>query len=1223
MIGGNRLNKKGYSDNKPYIHRRKNSSVFLILLLVISNFFFIPELNAKAEGQTTQELTKSEILDVSFGGAFSTEKGYTNPTGEIMDGELTRRSGNETIDQGKVILNGDRDGINFQPRDTISDSNTIERPVIIETEFNLDSNPKHFDTLIAVGGNLWVRFVSETTIEYGFDVNSNGSWSTHKETIKAPSLNEDHTFAIAYIPTDEGAEMRAFLDGIELPTVSSTAGGVTWNNNVEYEIGFGNDIHPAGLDRGLEGFLSRVVLTSFEGDFDPSLLKTMTLSSVDKSLAVYAQGAIENGIYSPSDDEISKGELIIEGGEISGLGRLLMSGNESFIQYTPEKSFVSNEAISESVITEIIADVEAITTGTTMIDIGGAITVQKSKSNESFEILVNDQIETTVNVKEHLQDNYVQLSLVYEKMDEGNAEVSLWIGKSQVGESLVLSESPKMKHNSIFYAGTNVSSGKGLMGEVYGLAFASMTGEFKTSFLSLQGGPCIIPTDLEPGYQINITENECQAALAAKASLVRPTPKQVTWQQYEQTAFIHYGINTYYGVEWGDLWVHDDPTMFNPTDLNTDQWAKTLKDSGFKMAVLTVKHHDGFALYPTRYTDFSVASSPWKDGNGDVLRDFTESMHKHGIKVGVYLSPADHGAYRDGIFANGSERSMRTIPTLVEGDDRIGKQNLPTLELPATDYGEMFLNQLYEVLTEYGEVDEIWFDGAQGNIPGNKEEKYDWDSYYELINELAPNAVIAVTGPDVRWVGNESGWARENEWSVLGATMMDDGRQAYYPSFSSPDLGSRKALTDAAANGMNYLTWWPSEVDVSIRPGWFYHDNQQPKSIDQLRNIYYESIARNSVLLLNIPPDKRGQFAESDVERLKEWHQSIKLDFAINHAKNAVIKGENGKKGSDPSVVSDGNYDTSWESASTQPSSLTFQFNEEKEVERIVLQENINHGQQVESFAIDVLNSSGEWEEIYKNESIGYKRIVVLPKLVKGQEFRVRILQSRGNVHISEIGFYQTGLENEKVDVTELEELIVEAKTISNEEGVYTEDSFALLEAAIKEAEEALGTIETEDELVAALEALQKAINGLEEAETPKEPENLATQLEALILQAKQVINENTFTKKSLNTLEKAIMRSEKSLNPPKNDKKLRKEMEELQDALDNLVVIDVIELEALLIEAEALTTEEGNYTKKSFKELQHAIRDAEKELEQMKSEKEIDTALEALQAAIDGLVKK
>lgn len=985
------------------------------MILVVSSFMFFPN-NSSAQSSS------EEILDVGFGGSFSTETGYTNSTGEIMDGSLSRRTGDEKIEEGSVYLKGNKDGIDYKPRISLG-SDTVDKALVVETEFRPDSNQESFNTLLSIGGNIYVRYTSDSTLEYGFDVNKNGKWNTVKQSVDAPTADESHSIALVYKPTDKGANMSLYLDGKELPSLTSKEGKPNFANT-EQMIGFGNEVHPQGLERGLQGSISTVIVTNFNGAFNPSLLKTMDLTSVDQKLLIRGGGKLEGSTYSPSEDEVVSGTLKIDGGEKTGLGRINMRGDGSVIKYTPD-NIQGDNVLSENYVTEILAESSVVKPGTVFMDILGAVTVRGAADSQSLEVLVGNQVKDTIDISQELNNDYLHLSVVYKDIGNDEASVNIWVGEKQIGETITLSTLPKTDRNSIVFAGAaGDDAGNSLAGEVYGVAFSTLEGNFSADVLGLLGGPCTIPTDVEPGYQINIEPNECPEALAKKASLVRPKPKQVTWQQYEQTAFIHYGINTYYGVEWGGF--NLDPNKFQPTDLDTDQWARTLKESGFKMAVITVKHHDGFALYPSRYTDFDVASSSWRDGKGDVLREFVDSMRKYGLKVGVYLSPADHNAYSEGIYANGSSQSTRTIPTLVEDDDRKGDNSLSTFELPATDYGEMFLNQLYEVLTEYGPIDEVWFDGAQGNIPGDAVEKYDWDSYYKLINSLQPQAVVAVTGNDVRWVGNESGFARENEWSVLGATTGANGRQSYYPSFKSPDLGSRSALSDAAANGMDYLTWWPAEVDVSIRPGWFYHDNQQPKSLNKLRDIYYNSVARNSVLLLNVPPNKEGKFAQQDVDRLKEWHQSIKRDFAINHASDAKITARNGAKGSNPDLVSDEDYDTSWQ-AGTESNSITFYFGKEAKVNRVVLQEDINQGQQVESFAIDVLQSNGDWEEVYTNKVIGYKRIATLSEEITGKKFRVRILKSRGPVHLAEIGFYQTLPESEVLPPI----LEVKNKTIS------------------------------------------------------------------------------------------------------------------------------------------------------------------------------------------------
>ncbi|WHX26109.1 alpha-L-fucosidase [Virgibacillus halodenitrificans] len=999
--------------------RRRGWSILFVCMLLLPSFPFSPNVSQAA----TQN---SDLLDIAFGGAFSSDAGYTNSTGELMDGNVTRRTGMEDISNGSVQLNGGRDGVDFNPRVDIG-TDTVDMPLIVETVFNPEQEAKNLNTLLSVGGNMYVRYTDSQTIEYGFEVNNNGHWSSVKETIPAPKAGEDHSLALFYEPTSKGATMQVFLDGRALPAVTSENGGAPMAN-VDNAIGFGNEVHKGGLNRGFKGTISRAVVTSYEGDFDPSLLKTMNLSQVNRSLLVFGTGSLDESIYTASEDEVTKGDVKIIDGEITGTGRINLNGENSQIVFETTDPLAKDGVLEGNYIAEILAESSAVEPGVTLIDLAGALTIRRSMEGEAIDILVEGQQKQSIDISGKLNKDHLHLSLIYTKNKENEYVVTVMLGDQQLGDKLILTEELSVNRDSVIFAGDGADAdGKRLTGEVYGVAFSSLEGKFGNDFLGLLGGPCTVPADLEPSNRIEINANECSYALAEKASLVRPKPKQVKWQQYEQTAFIHYGINTYYGVEWGGF--NLDPNMFQPTDLDTDQWARTLKESGFKMAVITVKHHDGFTLYPSRYTDFGVGSSSWKNGNGDVLREFVDSMRKYGLKVGVYLSPADHQAYSDGIFANGSERQTRNIPTLVEGDDRIGDTTLPTFELAATDYGEMLLNQLYEVLTEYGQIDEVWFDGAQGNIPGNAVENYDWDSYYELINSLQPEAVVAVTGHDVRWVGNESGFARENEWSVLGAGIGENGRQYYYPSFKSPDLGSRKALTEAAANGMDYLTWWPAEVDVSIRPGWFYHDNQQPKSVDQLRNIYYNSVARNSVLLLNIPPNKDGKFAEQDVERLKEWHKSIKRDFAINHAEEAVITAENGDEDTDPTNVTDSDYDTDWKSATKDAGSMIFTFDKEVEVDRIVLQENIHHGQQVESFAIEAF-IDGEWKKIHENNAIGYKRIVSLPETVSSTKYRVQILKSRGVYHFSEIGLYQTLPEGKAMVDLEGQDSVVAGDTL-------------------------------------------------------------------------------------------------------------------------------------------------------------------------------------------------
>ncbi|NCD14482.1 MAG: alpha-1,3/4-fucosidase, partial [Bacteroidia bacterium] len=332
------------------------------------------------------------------------------------------------------------------------------------------------------------------------------------------------------------------------------------------------------------------------------------------------------------------------------------------------------------------------------------------------------------------------------------------------------------------------------------------------------------------------------------AAYIVPTPQQYAWQQLELTAFIHFGMNTFTGREWGDG--TEDPALFLPTDFNAEQWVVALKQAGFKMVILTAKHHDGFCLWPTQTTAHSVAASPWRNGQGDVVREVKEACDKHEMKFGIYLSPWDRNAASYG---------------------------------NKTKYNNLYTSQLTELLTQYGEIHEIWFDGANGEGPNGRVQEYDWSRFYHVIDSLQPKAVKAIMGDDVRWVGNEEGLGRETEWSVtplnpdINESILSENERLNLSPTTS-DLGSRELITDAKT-----LYWYPSEVDVSIRPGWFYHEDEddQVKSLQELAEIYFRSVGMNSVLLLNVPPDKRGRLHDTDVERLRQfgnWISSIFQD---------------------------------------------------------------------------------------------------------------------------------------------------------------------------------------------------------------------------------------------------------------------------------------------------------------------------------------------------------
>ncbi|MDD4778430.1 MAG: alpha-L-fucosidase [Fermentimonas sp.] len=432
------------------------------------------------------------------------------------------------------------------------------------------------------------------------------------------------------------------------------------------------------------------------------------------------------------------------------------------------------------------------------------------------------------------------------------------------------------------------------------------------------------------------------------AAYVIPTQSQYEWQQLELTAFIHFGINTFTGKEWGEG--NEDPEQFNPTDFDAEQWVTTLQNAGFKMIILTAKHHDGFCLWPTKTTSYSVESSSWRNGNGDVVREVRDACEKYNMKFGVYLSPWDRNAESYG-------------------------------DSPA--YNEFFIKQLTELLTNYGDIHEVWFDGANGEGPNGKVQEYNWLRFYHVIDSLQPAAVKAIMGNDIRWVGNETGLGRETEWSVTplqpgisDAIINENIRLNISPT--SDDLGSRDLIEES-----NTVYWYPTEVDVSIRPGWFYHEkeDQQVKTLNELVDIYYQSVGMNSVLLLNVPPDRRGRIHEIDAERLRQFGIYISNTFSDDK-------------------LTDG--DVSWKARSGD--SREYNVLPSESINTIMVQEDIKKGQRVENFIVEGFINN-EWKVLTKATTIGYKRLLRLPD-TDATKLRLTITGTRDIANIHKFGAY-------------------------------------------------------------------------------------------------------------------------------------------------------------------------------------------------------------------------
>ena len=506
-----------------------------------------------------------------------------------------------------------------------------------------------------------------------------------------------------------------------------------------------------------------------------------------------------------------------------------------------------------------------------------------------------------------------------------------------------------------------------------------------------------------------ITAQDTDASIDEKAAKILPRPNQSAWMRLERTFFIHFGPNTFRGVEWGDG--KEDPSIFNPTQLDADQWMKAVKDGGGKMVILVCKHHDGFVLWPTRYTDHSVAASPWRSGRGNLVREVADAAHKYGIELGVYLSPADLYQLRTnpknpaGYYGDGSPKLASTIPTnpaSFKSDPSQGRRpaaGFQSFNYQVDDYNRYFLNELYELLTEYGPIREVWFDGA--NPDPSVPEIYDYNAWYDLIRKLQPNAVIAVKGPDVRWVGNESGVGRTTEWSVIPLSRPPE--QFTWPDMTGADLASRSKLLPG-----DYLWWYPAEVNEPILYGWFWHPRKYVRTAADLIEIYYNSVGRNGNMLLNLSPDTRGLIPDNQLAHLRLMSRVIAQTFENNLATGGRLRADTSSQSHPSAEALDGDLDTWWEAArGTRAAVLTLTLPEPRTFDVVSLQEAVDlRGQRIEHFFVDIWERDG-WKQVDEQTTVGHKRLLRWSTPVTTDRVRIRIPSARLEPTLAEIGLFK------------------------------------------------------------------------------------------------------------------------------------------------------------------------------------------------------------------------
>ena len=451
-----------------------------------------------------------------------------------------------------------------------------------------------------------------------------------------------------------------------------------------------------------------------------------------------------------------------------------------------------------------------------------------------------------------------------------------------------------------------------------------------------------------------------------------PSKAQLDYHKEELAAFIHYGMNTYTNSEWGHG--NEDPKNFNPTNLDTDQWIRTLKETGFKRTIMVVKHHDGFVIYPSKYTNHTVAASPWKDGKGDLLEEISKSATKYDMNMGVYLSPWD---------VNSPKYKVAT----------------------QKEYNEYYLNQLKEILgnPKYGNKGkfiEIWMDGARGS--GAQKVTYTFDEWFKYIKEAEGDIAIFSAEPtSVRWIGNERGIAGDPVWHKVKKANITENVKNEYLNHGDPD-------------GDMYSV---GEADVSIRSGWFYHDNQQPKSLKELMDIYFKSVGRGTPLLLNIPPNKEGKFADADVERLKEFKATLDQMYATDFAKGATVTASSTRQNHlyKESHLTDGKDDTSWAlSNDATTGSFTVDLGQKRRFDVVELKEDIAKGQRISGFKIEV-ETNGRWVPYGEGSTVGYRRLIQ-GQPVEAQKIRVTITGSQATPILTNFSVYKTPSTIEKND---------------------------------------------------------------------------------------------------------------------------------------------------------------------------------------------------------------
>ncbi len=913
-------------------------------------------------------------LEINFDGSLSGTT-YTLGAGEIDSTGTFGSSGAATVSGGSADLGGVTDGFQFDPTSigTLTDLNWVA-----ETVVSFDAFGGGQLTIIDVQGDTDIRINNPgNAIEAVYwDGSSSQAVSTTLPTTGIPIH-----FALAW--DAEASALTAYIDGAIIGTIDNNVFAVPDANNVSFGYLGRNSLE----GRGINGQLDAV---SFASSASPIQVEDFLLLPEPSAFALI------NGDFEAQSGsgEVQEVDGWFESSNLDYHEWVNVAPNNS-AEYPTGQGNTLNLSTADGFIYQLLGP-RADTDGGLRVS-GNAI-LRYPDSPRNFRTFKVSVYETAAGVSgadgTHPSDLTAASLLDYKEF----TSAELGFSESPTG--------PELQSFSI-----DLSLGSATSGNLLWIVIDAEAGTDETGLddLAVQAlyndpGPASTPPiEYSTTHYLELSDTE--AIKVEKAAKVLPETKQVDWQRLEDTFFIHFGPNTFNGSEWGNGF--ETPNDFNPTAFDATQWVDVIKQAGGKMLMLVVKHHEGFCLYPSRYTTHDVASSPWLDGTGDVVRAVADACAAEGIKLGVYLSPADLYQIESpfsyvegsGYYGNGSSVRASTIPTdpvTFGSDPSQGRTPAPgfgSFQYDVDDYNRYFLNQLYELLTEYGEIAEVWFDGANPKQT-NPPQLYNEAQWYEMIYALQPNACIAIGGPDVRWVGNETGYARETEWSVIPTPIADQR----YPN----DLGSRAQLV-----GGKTLSWFPAEADTKILSGWFWKASHGVKTTGQLLDIYYASVGRNANLLLNLSPDTRGLIPDNQIAPLLEAYSVINQTYATDLAAGGTMSADSTLAGQPASNILDDDLDTWWEpEAGNSTPTVTLNLPAAVTFDRVVLQEAIaTRSQRIESFAVDAWISDA-WTQIGSATTVGHKRILRITETTTDQ-LRIRITQSRLEPSLAQISLHK------------------------------------------------------------------------------------------------------------------------------------------------------------------------------------------------------------------------